>query len=101
MPVSATEFWLAAIAYIMALILPIIVIRKLSNELSSIRNRFDIISALMLYPFIFILGSFLTGKLHSLFEASVVNIYIGFVFALSVSFLFVWLAQRHFGNIDA
>ena len=94
MPIEALEFWSIIIAYLMALILPVIGIRAISRGLEQIRNKFDVISAILVYPGLFVGWKLLTVILDKGIGKGAVSLYVSLVIVLSIVLAAVLVAKR-------
>ena len=95
MPVTGTEFILIALPYLAMLFIPYITIRKLSTNLGIYRNKFDIVSASIFYPFVFIFASYFSYFIQQHFELGILSVYISFLVAFIWALFFTWMGYRY------
>ncbi len=94
MPVDAVEFWSVAICYVLAVLAPIVIIRLMLSGLGPAKNKYQIISAIVMYPTLFGSWWIAANLLGRLSDATVLGLFISLALGCMVSVMVLWLMKR-------
>ena len=95
MPISAFQFWLFVLAYLLAMVVPIIGIRSISKKIiiKTVHNRFEIVSAIVIYTVLFISWNYVTEWLDNIFGKGLISLYASLAFIVALS-LYILIMVR-------